>query len=132
MSDDNSEILSGLNDMYDSFVRGDRQRFDTHLDEELTAWESHLPRLLDRQGLDSYRDRRTPDQVPRLAELRIVDPAIDVWGDRALARYELVSVPVDEHERVEVRRVTDVLRRTNQGWRIIHHHAERVKVPVHD
>ena len=132
MSNAIGEILDGLNDMYDSFVQGDRQRFDTHLDIELTAWESHLPRLVDREGLDSYRDRRTPEEIPRVTEMRIVDPAIDVWGDRALARYELVSIPVDADEPVQFRRVTDVLRRTDSGWRIIHHHAELVKEPVHD
>lgn len=132
MSNAVGEILDGLHDMYDSFVQGDRQRFDTHLDIELTAWESHLPRLVDREGLDSYRDNRTPDETPRVTEMRIVDPAIDVWGDRALARYELISIPVDADDPVQFRRVTDVLRRTSDGWRIIHHHAELVKEPVHE
>lgn len=125
MNEAAEEIMSALQDMYDSYVAGDRERFDTHLDEQLTAWESHLPELVDRADLDAYRDNRGPHDMPPVAELRVLSRHIEVWGDRALACYELISIPPGEGEgEIERRRVTDLLRLTDSGWRIVHHHAE--------
>lgn len=123
LSAEESAVLAELTDMYDSFLVQDRARFDSHLDEDVTTWETHLPGLVTRDELDAYRDGRLPSAVPRLAELRVEPQRIDVWGDHALARYELVAVPVDGAP-TETTRVTDVLRRAEAGWRIIHHHAE--------
>lgn len=120
---DESSVLEGIADMYDAFQSGDRSRFDSHLDADVTAWESHLPRLVNRQELDDYRDNRTPEERPKLVELRVEPQRIETWGDHALASYELIAV-ASEGAEPEVSRVTDVLRRTETGWLIIHHHSE--------
>ncbi|MEV6928902.1 nuclear transport factor 2 family protein [Dactylosporangium sp. NPDC051485] len=120
------EIAAAIDDMYAAFLAGDRGRFDAHLDPEVTTWETHLPGpLRTRAELDEYRDRRdSAGQRPRPAELSAHAKRIDVFGDVGVARYEL-------HARAEggvsVTRVTDVLRRTGDGWRIVHHHAELVR-----
>lgn len=123
LSAEESAVLAELTDMYDSFLVQDRTRFDSHLDADVTTWESHLPRLVTRDELDAYRDGRAPSAVPQLAELRVDPQRIDVWGDHALARYELIAVPADGAD-AETTRVTDVFTRTGASWRIIHHHAE--------
>jgi len=117
-------VLESLEDMYAGFLANDRVRFDQHLAADVTAWESHLPALMSRQELDEYRNRRTPDQRPVLTELRIQDPRIDIWGDQAVARYELIAVPRDPEGAVQVRRVTDVMQCQHGNWVIVHHHAE--------
>ena len=54
-----AEIAAGIDDMYDAFLAGDQQRFDTHLDPDVTTWETHLPGpLRTRAELDEYRARR--------------------------------------------------------------------------
>jgi hypothetical protein len=115
-------VVDGIRDMYDAYVAGDRARFDSHLAVETTTWESHLPRLYDRAELDGYRDGRTPAETPPLIELRVEVQRAEIWGDVALVGYLLVAVPVEGDS--EVARVTDVLRRFDAEWRIVHHHAE--------
>ncbi|HTJ31734.1 MAG TPA: nuclear transport factor 2 family protein [Dactylosporangium sp.] len=121
-----TEIAAAIDDMYAAFLAGDRDRFDAHLDADVTTWETHLPGpLRTRAELDAYRDRRdSAGQRPRLAELSAHAKRIDVFGDVGVARYELHARAEDE---VSVTRVTDVLRRTGDGWRIVHHHAELVR-----
>lgn len=123
---DEASILAGITDMYDAFQSGDRSRFDSHLDADVTTWESHLPHLVSRSELDSYRDNRPDEERPKLHELRVDPQRVEAFGDHALARYELVAIAA-EGEEAEVSRVTDVLRRTETGWVIIHHHSELVR-----
>jgi uncharacterized repeat protein (TIGR04076 family) len=53
---------------------------------------------------------------------------VEVWGDTAVARYVLVAEPPSGEP--EQSRVTDVLRRTDGGWVIVHHHAELLGGPA--
>nr|MDT0657706.1 nuclear transport factor 2 family protein [Micromonospora sp. DSM 115978] len=121
------EIAAGIDDMYDAFLAGDRRRFDTHLHPRVTTWETHLPGpLRERAELDAYRDGRDAAGArPALAVLAARYKRIDVWGDTGLARYVLVAAPAGGGP-AEHSRVTDVLRRTEAGWLIVHHHSERV------
>ncbi|MFC0528705.1 nuclear transport factor 2 family protein [Phytohabitans kaempferiae] len=120
-------IAAGIADMYDAFLAGDRDRFDSHLHPEVTTWETHLPGpLRTRAELDAYRETRDAvGQRPRLDRLDATDLRVDVWNDTAAARYVLVAVPAGAGN-AEQSRVTDVLRRDGDRWVIVHHHAERV------
>ncbi len=121
-------IAAGIDDMYAAFVAGDRSRFDAHLHETVTTWETHLPGpLRTRSELDEYRKTRDEaGQRPVLAALIATDKRIDVWGDTGVARYVLVSRPSDGSPEQQTR-VTDVLRCVDGSWRIVHHHAELVR-----
>ncbi|MEV7009475.1 DUF4440 domain-containing protein [Streptosporangium sp. NPDC051022] len=116
-------ISAGIDDMYDAFLAVDQERFDSHLHAEVTTWETHLPGpLRTRAELDAYREKRDRSGRPALDGLSARDKRIDVWGDTGVARYVLVAEPPGgpaEHSRV-----TDVLRRTDGAWRIVHHHSE--------
>jgi ketosteroid isomerase-like protein len=118
------EVLAGIRDMYAAFLAGDRARFDSHLDPTTTTWETHLPRLFDRAELDDYRARRLASDSS-VAELRVEPQQVDVWDDVAVARY-LLLVAGSTGADPETTRVTDVLRRRTDGWRIVHHHAEQM------
>ncbi|GID28644.1 nuclear transport factor 2 family protein [Paractinoplanes brasiliensis] len=121
-------IAAGIDDMYAAFLAGDRARFDSHLHEDVTTWETHLPGpLRTRRELDDYRDiRDSAGERPVLSRMAAVDKRIDVWGDVGVARYVLVtedaSSGAEQHSRV-----TDVLRRVDGNWRIVHHHSELVR-----
>lgn len=123
-------IVEGIRDMYDAYLARDRARFDDHLAADVTTWESHLPRLLERHELDTYRDRRTPAEMPAIDDLGVTVQRIDVWGEVAVARYLLEAVA--SGGAVETTRITDVLTRDADGWRIVHHHAEARPVPDED
>ncbi|MEU1877195.1 DUF4440 domain-containing protein [Streptosporangium sp. NPDC020072] len=123
-SADVEAISTGIDDMYEAFLRGDRARFDAYLHAEVTVWETHLPGpLRTRAELDAYREERDQSGArPVLDGLRAQDRRIDVWGDTGVARYVLVAEPPGAP--AEYSRVTDVLRRTGDTWLIVHHHAE--------
>jgi ketosteroid isomerase-like protein len=121
-------IAAGIDDMYAAFLAGDRSRFDAHLHEDVTTWETHLPGpLRTRRELDSYRDTRdAAGERPVLEAMNAIDKRIDVWGDTGVARYVLVTRDARSGEEQRTR-VTDVLRCLNGEWRIVHHHAELVR-----
>ncbi|MGC5011312.1 nuclear transport factor 2 family protein [Streptosporangium sp. DT93] len=121
---DAAAIAAGIDDMYDAFLMADRARFDRHLHAEVTTWETHLPGpLRTRSELDAYRDGRDDSGTrPALDRLAAEDKRIDVWGDAGVARYVLVAEPPGEP--AQHSRVTDVLRRVDGAWFIVHHHSE--------
>ncbi|HEX5597561.1 MAG TPA: DUF4440 domain-containing protein [Micromonosporaceae bacterium] len=125
---DTALIAAALADMYAAFLAGDRQRFDRHLHPEVTTWETHLPGpLRTRAELDEYRDARDAAGIrpPSLVDLAATQLRVDVWQDTAVARYVLVAEPAGGGT-PEQSRVTDVLRRVEGRWVIVHHHSELV------
>lgn len=120
-------IASGIDDMYRAFLAGDQAGFDTHLHDDVTVWETHVPNgLMSRRQLDAYRQGRDlAGSRPRLTGLEAHDKRIDVWGEVGVARYELVAIePGAGDDRPQRARVTDVFRRIGGRWLIVHHHAE--------
>ncbi|GIJ28567.1 hypothetical protein Vqi01_37290 [Micromonospora qiuiae] len=120
------ELTSTIEDMYRSL--GDRPAFDAHLHPELTIWESDADELLcGLAALDDLRDRRAAGATgPPPVAVAPEQLRADAWGDTGLVRYVLRARHGDDRPDVCFR-VTDVLRRTESGWRIIHHHAEAVR-----
>jgi hypothetical protein len=104
----------------------DRAAFDERLHPDVTVWESADPRLL--RGIAELDELRGPAVAPeqRTAPLPVVTPVdviADRWGDTGVIRY-LLEVRASLGEPViEVVRVTDVVRRDETGWKIVHHHA---------
>ena len=129
-------VVAATRAMYASL--GDRAGFDAHLHPEVTIWETDQPAgLIGLAELDALRDRRAPEPGAPPPVLSVVDPVVDRLGDLfAVIRYVL-RAEVDEA--VTTFRVTDVLVGGDPdaggpggsgagaaGWRIVHHHAERV------
>jgi hypothetical protein len=105
---------------------GDRPAFDRHLHEAITIWESDADAMLHGTAeLDDLRDQRAAGADADAPV--VVAPEslkIDVWGDTAVARYVLTAVYDDDAAQDKSFRVTDVLRRTDERWLIVHHHSE--------
>jgi ketosteroid isomerase-like protein len=105
---------------------GDRPAFDDHLHEDITIWESDADDMLHGTAqLDDLRDRRAAIAADSAAPVSVAPESItiDVWGDSAVARYVLKAV-YDAGTEDECFRVTDVLRRIDGRWLIVHHHSE--------
>src|SRR5262249_35580367 len=109
---------------------GDRAAFDARLHPEVTVWESADPRLL--RGIAQLDELRGPAVAPeeRTTPLPLVEPVeivADRWGDTRVVRY-LLDVRAPPAQPVSERvRATDVVRRDDSGWRIVHHHATDIE-----
>lgn len=120
-----AQIRDALDDMYDAFMHSDWERFNTHVDPSVTAWETHLKDMIMGQaGLDHYRSTRPTPQ--KLSYLRAAEHLIDTWGETSVARYILTGASAADSHAIRRSRVTEVFRWDGQEWRIIHRHAERL------
>ncbi|MFE0531598.1 nuclear transport factor 2 family protein [Micromonospora parva] len=120
------ELATTITDLYRSL--GDRPAFDAHLHPDLTFWESDADSLLSGlSALDDLRDRRAT-RASGPAPISVAPEYLhaDAWGDTGLVRYVLRARFADARPD-ECFRVTDVLRREDGSWRIVHHHAEAVR-----
>lgn len=128
LADVKAEIAATIHDMYEAFLADDRERFDRHLAAEGTTWESHFEHLFTRRELDEYRDRRAAaGKRPVFAMMRADILQVDVWDDTALARYLLITGAASAEP--DTMRVTEVLRRIEGRWRVVHHHGQLREQP---
>ncbi|MBO4208584.1 nuclear transport factor 2 family protein [Micromonospora echinofusca] len=120
------DLTATITDMYRSL--GDRAAFDAHLHPDLTIWESDADTLLTGlAALDDLRDRRAA-RPPAASPVAVAPEQLRAvaWGDTGLVHYVLRARHDGDHPD-ECFRVTDVLRREGDTWRIVHHHAEAVR-----
>jgi tryptophan 2,3-dioxygenase len=99
------------------------------LDPRITVWESDTDRMLHGVAELRARDERAARSAdgPALVAVAPEDVRAEVWDDTAVARYLLrAHYPKPAADRCY--RVTDVLRRTESGWRVVHHHAEALSL----
>ncbi|MEU4015153.1 nuclear transport factor 2 family protein [Microbacterium sp. NPDC028030] len=109
----------------------DRAAFDARLAADVTVWETPWPTLM--HGIAELDELRGPAvspeerraSLPRVVPTRIVTSD---FGDTGVIRYELEVRPADDDRLIERVRVTDVVRRDEGGWRIVHHHAQDMPV----
>lgn len=122
-----TQIQHELDDMYDAYQHRDWERFNVHLDRSVTAWESHLPKMIHGQSeLDAHRaSRPAPAQLSSFGASELV---VDTWDETAVARYLLVGVNAATSEQRRSR-VTEVFRWNGTRWTIVHRHSERLPAP---
>lgn len=123
--DHRAELRPFVEDLYASY--GDPARFDAHLDPEVTIWESDSATMLvGLAALGCLRDGRARDSNAALVRPVPRNFVVDAFDGVGLVRYELGVEAADGTRLDTLFRVTDVLRRCSDEWRIVHHHAEQV------
>jgi ketosteroid isomerase-like protein len=113
--------------VYAGFLRGDAGAIDTVLDEHVTIWNhDHAPLLYGRADLDAVRAARVdvPATGPAVTSLTPRDVLVDGAGEVAWCRHLLDVGYADGTG--STARVTDVLRRSGDGWLICHHHEQEL------
>jgi ketosteroid isomerase-like protein len=113
--------------VYAGFLRGDAGAIDTVLDEHVTIWNhDHAPLLHGRADLDAVRAARVdvPATGPAVTSLTPRDVLVDGAGEVAWCRHLLDVGYADGTG--STARVTDVLRRSGDGWLICHHHEQEL------
>ena len=118
------EIWNLIQDVFDSFAGRDVQGMEDVLHKECTLWDLFEPELIEgKEERVAFHER---DKAQSMARGRLsisIDPLkLDVYNEVAVARYWLAfdyERPNPTSGRV---RITDVLLRTPNGWRVVHHH----------
>lgn len=129
MSDISPELESGqiarlIRGIFEAFAAGDVHKIEDALADECTVWDVFTPGLIKgREDLDRFH---SADQEQKLARgaltWKLGEPLVDVWDDTAIARYVLDFAYAPPRPTGGTIRITDVLRRFDGRWRIVHHH----------
>ena len=118
------EIRRLIATVYASFADGDVHDIESCLDDAATIWDVFTTDLIvGRAQRDDFHARdRAQMRARGPLHLEVGTALVDVCGDVAWARYVVdfrYDPPGAAHGRV---RVTDVLVRRGERWRIVHHH----------
>jgi ketosteroid isomerase-like protein len=115
-------LISGI---YEAFGAGQVNRIEAALAEDCTIWDVFTPELI--RGHEERARFHAADQAQMRARgpltWRLGQPLVDVWGgDAAVARYLLEFEYQPPRALMGTVRITDVLRRIEGRWLIVHHH----------
>lgn len=120
--DDAAAIRTVVQDLYATYLDGDRVRLEAHIDASCTLWDSAVRELRTKADLQAAR-RDTPPQGPQPVDLVASGWQIRVWGDTAVESHELEAVFAGDTPR-QYLRCTSVMRRIEGDWMFVHHHEE--------
>ncbi len=132
MSDVEEEISAIIKGVFRAFEDHSPDGIETYMHPDVTVWDVFTPQLI--QGQEERDKFHADDQAQMQARgpltLRIDEPVVDAWGDSAIARYYLeydYEPPNATSGRV---RITDVFRKVDGRWLIVHHHEGLVPTGI--
>jgi len=124
-----SAIIAGV---YGSFQEHEPEGIDRYMDPDVTVWDVFTPQLIQGKAESDRFHAADQQQMQARGPLTLVisEPIVSNWDDTAIARYYLdykYGPPNAAQGRV---RITDVFRRINQQWKIVHHHEGAVPTGI--
>lgn len=124
-----SDIIRGI---FTAFEDHDPDGIEGHMHPDATVWDVFTPQLIrgtaERDAFHAEDQKQMQARGP--LSLSIEDPEVEVWDDTAIAMYYLnytYQPPNAAEGRV---RITDVFRRLNDKWLIVHHHEGTVPTGI--
>jgi ketosteroid isomerase-like protein len=131
MTDERAAVEELVAGMYGAFVAGDTSALERCLHPDATVWDVFTPDLV--VGAAARARFHVEDQAQKQArgalQLHVEPALVDVHGDVAWARYVVDFRYAPPQPLAGRARVTDVLLRGPQGWRVVHHHEGLVPAP---
>jgi len=122
--EDERAIVRLISGIYEAFGAGQVNRIEAALAEDCTIWDVFTPDLI--RGNEERARFHAADQAQMRARgpltWRLGQPLVDVFGDAAVARYLLEFEYQPPRALMGTVRITDVLRRIDGRWLIVHHH----------
>ena len=121
--DDQADVWATVEDQWDAEKNGDRKWTERMLVEDFSGWGKNSPAPRSKASTKMW-DRFNDEQGSMVAH-ELYPLAIVVHGDLAIAHYLYSSAYQDKDDKVEMNngRYTDVLVRTEEGWKFIAWHG---------
>jgi len=118
------DVWAIIRSMFESFAARSETGIESRLADDCTVWDVFEPELIrGREQRDAFHARdRAQSEARGPFSWNLVPLELSLFGDIAVARYYLdfeYQPPGAAAGRV---RITDVLRSSEHGWQIIHHH----------
>ena len=126
------EITAIIKGIFTAFEDHDPDGIEGHMHPDATVWDVFTPHLI--RGTEEREKFHADDQKQMQARgpltLSIDEPVVDTWADTAIARYYL-SYKYEPPNAAEGQvRITDVFRKINGKWMIVHHHEGAVPTGI--
>lgn len=121
--DDQADVWATIERQWDDEEKGDKKWIDRLLVEEFSGWPKISPAPRSKPSTKMW-DRFSDEQGKTVAH-ELYPLAIVVHEDVAIAHYLYTSAYQDKDDKVEVSngRYSDVLVRTDEGWKFIAWHG---------
>ena len=123
-TDDEADVILTIERQWEAEERGDEEWLDTMLVEDFSGWPNNAPAPRSKASTKMWD--RLNDDLGKTVEHELYFQNIVVHGDVAVAHYLYTSAFEEkEKKRVEVNngRYTDILVRTEDGWKFIAWHG---------
>lgn len=126
------EISNIIKGVFRAFEDHNPDGIETYMHPDVTVWDVFTPQLImgQKERDKFHQDDQAQMQARGPLTLRIDEPVVDAWGDAAIARYYLeydYQPPNATSGRV---RITDVFRKVDGKWLIVHHHEGLVPTGI--
>ncbi len=127
-TDINAEITAIINGIFTAFEEHDPSGIEDHMDPDSTVWDVFTPQLI--RGTEERNKFHADDQEQMQARgpltLTVEDPEVSSWDDTAIAMYYINYSYEPPNAMGGRARITDVFRRINGKWMVVHHHEGAV------
>ncbi len=122
-TDDHADVWAVVEAQWDSEANADRRWIDRLLTDDFSGWNNDTPVPRSRASIKMW-DRFTDEQA-QMAAHELYPYLIVVHGDTAVAHYFYSAAYEDNDGEVETShgRYTDVLVRTEDGWKFLAWHG---------
>ena len=122
-ADESADVWATVEDQWDADKKGDKKWTDRMLHEDFSGWGKDSPAPRSKTSTQMWD--RFSDEQGNIVEHELYPLAIVVNGDVAIAHYLYTSAYQDKDDKVEINngRYTDILVRTENGWKFIAWHG---------
>jgi hypothetical protein len=122
-ADDGADVILTIEEQWKAQQDGDKDWLDDMLVDNFSAWPNSAP--APRSKSSTKRWNRFADSQGRMIEHELYFQNIAIHADVAVAHYFYSSAYQDKDDEVEVSngRYTDVLVRTDDGWKFLAWHG---------
>ena len=122
-ADDAADVILTVEEQWEAEQEGDKDWIAEKLHEKFSGWTKEAPAPRSKSSTELWD--RFSDTQGRMIEHELYFQNIVVQGDVAIAHYFYTSAYEDKDDEVEISngRYTDVLLRTEDGWKFIAWHG---------